>query len=240
MTVATLSLHHGKVNALTPEVIAGLDRSLTDLEADAAVRAVVLTGEGSFFSFGFDIPLFLSYSRERFSEFLRDFTAFYTRLFLFPKPVVAAVNGHAIAGGCMLALACDERVMAAGRARIGLNEIEFGSTIFAGSAEMLRFATGEARATRTLYSGGMFVAEEALALGLVDEVTAADEVMPRALARAEVLAKKSSAAFASMKQLLREPVGRFMREREAASIREFVDIWYSEETWANLQKITIR
>lgn len=148
-----------------------------------------------------------------------------------PKPVVAAIGGHAIAGGCMLALACDYRVMAPGKARISLNEITFGASIFAISAEQLRFAVGSHNA---LISGSMHDADEALTLGLID--SASEDFMTPA----RELAAKPPAAYASMKSLLRKPIVDEYSRREMQSIREFVEIWYSPETWANLQGITIR
>lgn len=169
--IGTLVLKRGKINALNEVVVEELQVALTGLERDAAVKAVILTGHSKFFSFGFDIPQFLPYSREDFSDYLVKFTDLYTYMFLYPKPVVAALNGHAIAGGCMLALACDRRVMVTGKAKISLNEISFGSSIFAGSTEMLRFCVGGRNATQILYSGAMYSAEEAQGLGLIDKVT---------------------------------------------------------------------
>ena len=160
-------------------------------------------------------------------------------MFLYPKPLVAALNGHAIAGGCMLALACDGRVMAAGKAKIALNEITFGSTIFAGSTEMLRFWVGSAAATKILCSGAMFPAEEAQRLGLVDEVQPEAAVLDRARQVASDLASRSASAFASIKSLLRRPAVEEMRRREQESLREFVEIWYSAATRERLREIRI-
>src|SRR6185503_3992101 len=105
--ISTLVLNRGKVNALNGSVVDQLREHLGLLEGDPDVRAIILTGFGKFFSFGFDIPEFLSFSKEQFVAYLKNFTNLYTYLFLYPKPVVAALNGHAIAAGCMLALACD-------------------------------------------------------------------------------------------------------------------------------------
>jgi len=238
--IATLTLSRGKVNALNGDVVDQLRHQLEVLEADRDVRAIVLTGSGGFFSFGFDIPEFRSQTAESFSRYVSAFTDLYKYLFRHPKPVVAALNGHTIAGGCMLALACDRRVMVSGKAKISLNEISFGSTVFAGSTEMLRFWIGGANAAEVLYSGAMYSAEEARALGLVHQVTTDDDLLPSATRSASGLAAKAAPAFASIKALLRTPVVDEMTRREGASIREFVDIWYSEATRANLDKITIR
>jgi len=237
--IATVILSRGKVNALNGMVVDELRACLKALEVDRGLKALVLTGHGKFFSFGFDIPEFLSFTKEEFTNYLINFTDLYTYLFLYPKPVVAALNGHTIAGGCMLALACDYRVMVTGRGRISLNEIAFGSSVFAGSTEMLRFWIGSANATQVLFSGAMYSAEEAKSLGLVQEVVVEDNLMVQARRIALDLASKYSLAFASIKSLLRKPITEEMMQRERTSIREFVDIWYSKPTWANLQDIKI-
>ena len=198
----------------------------------------MLTGHGKFFSFGFDIPEFLPYSKEDFTAFLTRFAAFYRDLFIFAKPVIAALNGHAIAGGCMVALACDRAIMAEG-SKISLDEIGFGSSVFAGSVGLLQFRTGP-RAADVLYSGAMYSPVEAQGIGLIDEVVATDALRDRAREIATELGSRRAAAFASLKSLLRKPVADAMAIREATSIREFVDIWYSEPTWTNLRSITIR
>lgn len=237
--VAVLKLRRGKVNALNGTVIDQLRGALKALEGDLEATSVVLTGTGKFFSFGFDIPEFLSFTKEQFTQYLINFTDLYTYLFLYPKPVVAALNGHTIAGGCMLSLACDCRVMVAGKAKISLNEISFGSSVFAGSTEMVRFWVGSANATKILISGSMYSAEEARSIGLVDEVVTEHDLMEVAFNMASVLASKSPPAFASMKYLLRRDAVEQMTRHEEESIQEFVNIWYSEETWSNLQNIRI-
>ncbi|MGD9037280.1 MAG: enoyl-CoA hydratase/isomerase family protein, partial [Syntrophobacterales bacterium] len=127
--IAIVSLQRGKVNALNEPMVEKLQNSLQELEKDENITSVILTGSGKFFSFGFDVPEFLNYSKSDFIRFLEKFTNFYTYLFLFPKPIVAALNGHTIAGGCMLATACDFRLMVTGKARISLNEITFGAPV---------------------------------------------------------------------------------------------------------------
>ncbi len=239
-SVATLTLSRGKVNALNESAIEQLNSSLIELENDEIVKAVILTGQGNFFSFGFDIPEFLGYSKDSFIRFLTKFTDLYTYLFLFPKPVVAALNGHTMAGGCMLATACDYRIMVSGKAKIALNEIGFGSTVLAGSVEMLKHCVGGKNAQTVLYGGSLFSADEASLLGLVDKVSSRDTLMEEAGKVAQDLAGKDSAAFKSIKNMLRKPVAEEMARKEKEIIREFIDIWYSEKTWDNLKKITIR
>jgi 3,2-trans-enoyl-CoA isomerase len=237
--IATAIIKRGKVNALSAKLVDELRSTLQEVEEDSSVRAVLLTGEGKFFSFGFDIPTFLTFSQDAFEVFLTMFTELYGYLFLYPKPVIAALNGHTIAGGCMLALACDYRLMTIGRAKISLNEITFGASLFAGSVEMLRACVGLRNAEKILFSGDMFVAEEALRFGFVDQIVPYDRLIEEARIVALDYANKDATAFRSIKQLLRKPVWEVMKAREKASIHEFADIWYSESTWKKLEQIEI-
>ena len=238
--VATLTLTRGKVNAINPELVGALERRLDEIESDDQVHAVVLTGRGSFFSFGWDVPELISYEREAFAAFVARFAQLYRRLFAFPKPVVAAINGHAPAGGCMLALGCDVRIMSSTSARIGLNEITFAAGLPAGSIEMLRFWIGSARATRVVVTGALFAGTEALELGLVDRLMPPNDVLAAAQAEAAILAAKAQPAYAMTKRFLRQGAIDDMEAREAISIAQFVPVWYSPETREELKRIVIR
>jgi enoyl-CoA hydratase/carnithine racemase len=238
--IATMVLNRPKVNALNEAVVEELEECFQKLADDSNVKAVILTGEGSFFSFGLDVPEFLSYSKDSFIKFLTKFTDLYRYIFTFPKPVVAALNGHTIAGGCMIAIACDYRLMVSGKARISLNELTFGSTVFAGSVEMLRFLIGGRNAESALYTGAMYSAEEAKELGLIHEVVSKENLCDSAQRIAGDFTKRDSRAFGSMKTLIRKQAEEEMKRRERDSIIEFADIWYSEGTWKNLRNIKIR
>jgi 3,2-trans-enoyl-CoA isomerase len=238
--VATVSLHRGKVNAFTEEVVAELRESLRELGTETDVRALIVTGRGKFFSFGFDVPYFMNHTRDAFTAFLKGFAALYTDLFLFPKPVVAALNGHTVAGGCMLATACDRRLMVRGKAKISLNEVTFGSSVLAGSVEMLKACVGDRNAQTILCTGAMFSAEEAYQMGLVDEVTSEEDLLEKARIAAKDLARGDAQAFATIKKLLRQSRAETMKQKEEPSIHEFVEIWYSPSTREQIRNIVIR
>jgi len=237
--IATITLNRGKVNALSEELIEQLKNQFEILENDDSIRAIILTGQGKFFSFGFDIPGFLNHSKDEFRVFINKFTDLYTYMFLYPKPIVAAINGHAIAGGCMLATTCDYRIMTTGKAKISLNEIAFGSTVFAGSVELLKFCVGQRNAERILMTGSMFSAEEGEKLGLIDKISSEENVMAEAASVASSLGQREPKVFRSVKHLLRAPIAEKMIQREKKSIETFLDIWYSEPTRSNLAKIKI-
>jgi 3,2-trans-enoyl-CoA isomerase len=140
----------------------------------------------------------------------------------------------------MIATASDFRLMVTGKAKISLNELNFGSSVFTGNVAMLKHCLGSANSEQVLYSGKMYSAEEALELGLIDRVTSGEDLAHKAFKAAKDLALKDTTAFKSIKNLLLGPVAEEMLKREGHSIREFVDIWYSENTWKNLQLIKIR
>ena len=233
--ITTVRLNRGKVNALNESVVDELTACFREITEDRDTKTVILTGTGKFFTFGFDIPEFMGYGREDFLRYLTKFTDFYHDLFLFPKPVVAALNGHTIAGGCMIAIACDYRIMVSGKARISLNEINFGSSLFAGSIDMIKLWMGQKNAETAAYTGAMYSAEEACRLGLVHQVADEAGLEKDALDIARQFAAKENAPFRSIKRLLRAPVAKDIRSRERDSLIEFVDIWYSEDTWNKLK-----
>jgi enoyl-CoA hydratase len=166
--VLTLRLAHGKASALDVELLDALLR-----EFDAAgedVRAVILTGTASIFCPGVDLFRLTRDGADYVQQFLPLLSRVVRNLFTFPRPVVAAVNGHAIAGGCVIALACDARLMADGSGKIGVPELLVGLPFSAAAMEIVRFAVPREKLQALIYTGRTLSAREALAAGLVDEL----------------------------------------------------------------------
>lgn len=185
-------------NALGTDMLLFLREKL----ADAAGKPVLLTGSGDAFSAGLNLKEVASLDEEKMLEFLRLFEQVMTTLYLYPWPVVAAVNGHAIAGGCVLALGCDHRVMTSNsRAKIGLNESALGVRFPPRTFVMVRRRLSPQHADRLLLGAGLFAPDEALALGLVDEVT--DVPMAAAQSRLATLASYPPDGYAQTKADLR-------------------------------------
>jgi enoyl-CoA hydratase len=183
--VAVVRLARGPVNALDLDLVTAVTATFTEL-AGGPQRAVVLTGSGRAFSAGVDLWRIVeggpAYVRRYVPALIEAFEAVFT----IGKPVVAAVNGHAIAGGCILVSACDHRIMAAGR--IGVPELLVGVPFPPSALEILIHAVGPQRAHRAVLTGATYQPAEALDLGFVDEVTPPDELMAAALAAAGRLA----------------------------------------------------
>lgn len=236
---AVLTLARGKVNAINEALLHDLNAALDRLEADPRVDGVVLTGRGKFFSFGFDVPELLGMPREELRFFLTRFTSTLRRLFVFPMPVVAAVNGHATAGGCMLALACDYRVAVDGGLKIGLNEIDLGVSVFRGSLEMLRYWVGTRNAELILNEGTLYGVAEAARIGMIDKVVAPGELMDVAASKAMEWGRKPKVAYRALKQLMRGSVMDTILADEEAIIDALMETWYSDDAQSTLRRLQI-
>ena len=171
--LALVRLTSGKANALNPRSLAAVERALDDA-AGGGARGVILTGYERFFSAGLDLVTLYGLERDAMDGFMARFDAVMLRVFAFPRPVVAAIGGHAVAGGAVLALACDARVMGATAGRIGLNEIRLGVPFPASALEIVRHAVPARSVESVLYEGELFDPRAALERGLVTEVTEGD------------------------------------------------------------------
>jgi enoyl-CoA hydratase len=209
--VAILRMVHGKANAMDIEFVRGLNVQVETVQHSDA-RALVITGQGKMFSAGVDLVRIVDGGADYVREFLPAMNHAFETLFAFPKPLVAAVNGHAIAGGCVLTCCADYRLMAREPGRIGIPEVLVGVPFPVVPLEILRFATPRQHLQALIYRGLTLPADEALRYGLVDFVADPDRLLDEAIAVAEQMAGVAFEAFHLTKRLLREPVLRAMRE----------------------------
>lgn len=168
--LAIITLDRGKSNALNAEMITELNDMLKNISADQNIAGVIITGKEHFFSAGLDLIELYNYGEEEVKSFWNLFLDFVATLTSFKKPLVAAVNGHSPAGGCVIALACDYRIMSEGKYIIGLNEVPVGIIVPNSIFQLYAFWIGQAHASRSLLEGKLFSPEEALQIGLIDEV----------------------------------------------------------------------
>lgn len=229
-----LRLAHGKVSALDAELCAALVKEIHDIAAESP-RALVITGTGSAFSAGVDLFRVLEGGADYLSRFLPLMKDLFHALLTFPKPAVAAVNGHAIAGGCIMAATCDHRIMAKGTGRIGVPELAVGVPFPALPFEIVGARVPPNHFRQLVYSGRTVLAADALALGLVDEVAEPDVVLERATERAIALAQIPARTFALTKRTFVGPV--LDRVRAAAVLTADVqDAWASPEVQARIRE----
>ncbi|NJP88451.1 enoyl-CoA hydratase/isomerase family protein [Nonomuraea sp. FMUSA5-5] len=222
--IAVLTLAHGPVNALDLELLTAVPEVLATV---AGARAVVLTGRGRAFSAGVDLKRIVEGGPEYVERFLPALSAAALALFEHPRPVVAAVNGHALAGGCVLAAACDARLMSGGT--IGLTELAAGVPFPTVPLEIMRHAAGPALEAMVLGAGRLDPGR-AVAIGLVHEVVEPDRLLAEALRRAEALCAAPPDVYAFAKRQLRAPALERVRAARDRDDPEVLAMWSSERT----------
>jgi enoyl-CoA hydratase/carnithine racemase len=229
--VRVLALDRPPANALDEAVLADLEAALDAARDDAAVRALVLAGSGAFFSGGFDltVPRRDARGTERLRRLYRDS---HVKLLAFPKPTVAMLAGHAIAGGLVLVLACDYRLGAQGDYKIGLNEVAIGASFPRVALEIVRLRLPHARAAELLLGAALYPASQATRLGVVDELLPADGIEATVLRRAARMGAFPREAYAHTKAaLVEDAVARVMHESPDAEARGAA-VWVTDESRA--------
>lgn len=204
--IRTLRLAHGKASALDLDLCAALQREFEEAAVSDDVQAVVLTGSGSIFSAGVDLVRLVDEGAAYVNRFLPMLETMLRSVFELPKPLVGAINGHAIAGGAILALSCDYRIMSGGR--IGIPEILVGVPFPPLAFEIVRFAIPPQHLQPVIYLGTAVDAARAREMGLVDETVDAAALEARAGDVARQLASVSPTTFRETKRRMREAVVR--------------------------------
>ena len=233
VTVATLD--HGKVNAFDSDLMKAWISELDRLE-QSDTKALVLTGGGKVFSAGVDLRRLTEEGRDYVEMFLPLMSEAFLRTFTFSRPVVAAVNGHAIAGGCMLACACDYRVMSEGSGRIGTPELAVGVPFPSIAVEILRLMIPNHLLQTVIYRGVTCTPGDALTHGFVDEISPPDVLVERAIKMAVRLGSLPAASFALTKRLIREPSRERVVQYMQSIDKEILDAWMSPTVQAAIQR----
>ncbi len=228
--VAVLKLNRGVTNALNLRLVNQLAENLQEVRDNSDLCSLVLGGSNDkFFSIGFDIPELFELSRKEFRVFYQAFNRVCMDLYTLPKPTIAALTGHAIAGGCILALCCDYRFIAEGRRLMGLNEVKLGIPVPYPGDCLLRHLVGPRNAREIMGCGEFYHPEDSLQLGMVDQVLLLEQVLPRAIEKAELLGALPQKAFAMIKrnrvEVVKAQVQRHLSKREQI----FIDCWFSDE-----------
>jgi enoyl-CoA hydratase len=230
--LAVLTIDRPPVNAIDLQVLRDADQALQRLAMRGETRALVVTGAGRAFSAGLDLKRVPAYSRDEQREVMQTLNRVVTRLYGLPMPTVAAVNGHAIAGGLVLVLACDYRVCTAAPCRIGLTEARAGIPFPVAPMAVVKAELAPEVARRMTLVAQNTDPEQALRYGVVDELQPPAEVMARASARARELGAIAATAYAQIKRQLRGAVLDHLEPSVAAGRDPLLDSWLSDETAA--------
>ena len=227
--VAVVRFEHGKVNALDLELLHTITATMNEL---SSAGAIVLTGAGRAFSAGVDLRRIADGGVPYAEEFLPALSEAFLAVFDCPRPVVAAINGHALAGGCIIAAASDVRLMS--RGTIGLTELLVGVQFPTVPLEIARYAFGP-RAARLALTAGTYDADTALRLGLVDEVVSPDELLPAAIEQAQKLAAYPAHVYAATKEQLHRDARRRIDDRRVADDKAATEVWTDGATLGNIK-----
>lgn len=234
--VAVVKLSRDVTNAIDLHLIREISDCLAAKRGDESISGCVLTSANEkFFSIGFDIPALIPLRKKDFGEFYRAFNRLCVELYSFPKPVVAAITGHAVAGGCILTLCCDYRFISDGKKLMGLNEIKLGVPLPYPADCILRQIVDDRSVRKVLDTGDFFLPEETLSMGLVDGVMPLDKVLPASIDKVKSIASLSLAAFCAIKHNRTEMVLTQIRSSLAEKERIFIEMWDSPATREKLK-----
>jgi enoyl-CoA hydratase len=237
--LAILRMQAGKANAMNPEMVRRLATLCDEVQASDA-RALVITGDGRSFSAGLALPQLIDLDRATMRGFMAEFKHTMLRVFQLPMPVIAAVDGHAIAGGCVLACQCDVRIAADRSLKIGVNEVQLGIGLPAIVVATLRLMLPPSSLVPIAFAGGLFEPREALRLGLLDELVAPEQLLARACERARELATIPTAAYAQVKLGFRAPTVAAIERTHDPLGEQWLDTWFSAEAQGRLRTIIER
>ncbi len=237
--IIELSLNRPPVNALNPELVQELDNAIARAVDDGA-RALVLSGRPGLFSAGLDVPELLTLDERGMREFWASFFGLLARVARSPIPIVAALTGHSPAGGTVIALFCDYRIQAQGDFQLGLNEVQVGLVVPPVIHQALIRLIGVYPAERHLVAGQMIPADDALAIGLVDELAAPDQVVAEALAWCRRHISLPAHAMDATRKLCRADLAARFDDIENLDTDSFVKGWFAEPTQATLRALVER
>ncbi|MEZ5036025.1 MAG: enoyl-CoA hydratase/isomerase family protein [Chitinophagales bacterium] len=225
---AILQMDRGKSNPINQQFVDEFIEALNQLLLDEKVLGIVITGKENFFSAGLDIPELYSYDEAQFDVFWKKFLQMILQLSKFNKPMVAAITGHAPAGGCIIANGCDYRVMADGNYKIGLNEIPVGIVVPKGVYAQYSMWIGTRNAYQYLMEGKLYSPKHAQEIGLIDEVVPLENVLERAEAKLKQYLQYEQSGWRLTKTQLRQSVVDTMESLTDKEMIMFQKQWWSE------------
>lgn len=235
--VAVLSLNRGRSNAINTEMVNELHQMIRNIENDDSIAGLIITGQDSFFSAGLDLIELFDYDEETIKSFWVDFLDLITSLVSFRKPMIAAISGHSPAGGCVLALCCDYRIMAEGKFRIGLNEVPVGIIVPENIFHLYSFWLGQANAYRFLLEGKLMKPEEALSFGLIDEVVNPESILHAAERKMQTYIRLERNTWQQSKINMRQELLKKVSRDPSEMLEPMLAQWWSPSTRSILKTI---
>lgn len=235
--VSHISLDRGKSNAINQQMLEELSEAIVEAQRDPAIEGIILHGKEGFFSAGLDLVALYEYNEEETRLFWQTFIQLVHTFADFDKPAVASISGHSPAGGCILALCCDYRVMAEGDYIIGLNEVAVGIVVPTGIFHLYSFWLGQATAYRFLLEGRLLKPEEAQKSGLVDEVVPARSIRTAAQRQFKKYAQYERNTWQQSKRNMRKALIDHLAANSEQAVEAVLKRWWSPANRAILKTI---
>lgn len=225
-----LTFDRGKSNPMNLQMFEELIDILKELKEDESTLGVIITGKENFFSAGLDLPEIMTYDRDKTRYFWKAFMDVIAELVAFPKPLISAITGHSPAGGCIVAIACDYRIMAGGNYKIGLNEIPVGIVVPQHIFELYAFWLGRHRAYQFLMEGRLMNPQQASDAGLIDVVVPAEQVLESAERKMQQYLKFDQTTWKKSKANLRKDIIYAVTHYDENLLDEVIEHWFSPNT----------
>jgi len=235
--IANLFLDRGKSNAMDSVLLQELNTSIEELKLNPAIEGVIIHGKEGFFSAGLDLIALYEYNEAEIKSFWSLFLKTTQELASFPKPIIAAISGHSPAGGCVIALCCDYRIMADGKFIIGLNEIPVGLIVPESIFHLYSFWLGKGNAYRFLLEGKLLSPQEALQVGLVDEVVPPNTIQTAALRKIKSVTQFEKETWQSCKLNFRKELIANLSIHQEETIEKILAQWWKPSTRSILRTI---
>ena len=231
-----VTLNRGKVNAINHEMVKELRQTFRELQDDPEVKGVILTGQPHYFSAGLDLIELIRYNQSQINDFFGEFGTLYQELVRFPKPLISAISGHAPAGGCVLAVTCDNRYMANGdQYVIGLNEVAVNIQISQDLVDAYAFWMGEGLANRYILEGKLLSGQEAVSAGLIDTLLPLEQVLGHAELKMQQYMKADQEIWINTKKKLRKHWLDKLDKDAGNSLKEAASLWWKPEIRAKME-----
>lgn len=235
--IAICSLNRGVTNALNANMIQSIHKEFDEIEKNPNIHGVIIRSSNSkFYSIGLDIPELFPLSSEEFTNFYQDFSQLCVKILTLPKPVFTVISGHAIAGGCILALACDYRYAKEGNLKMGLNEIKLGVPVPYIAECILKDLIGIQKTRFVCETGEFFSPEELQKIGLIDKVFPENTLFENAINNINTIVSHPIGAYSKIKEIRNEQILERFEKNYQKSTEEFVELWYSPVTRGRLQE----
>ena len=235
--IGIISIDRPPVNAINPELVSSLSHSLDSFKSDDRINGVVLQGRDGIFSAGLDITHLFPKNREYIDSFWKDFSTLLLNMFSFPKPLYSSISGHCPAGGTVMVIMSDYRIMSKGKYVIGLNEVDVGLTVPYGIGMVFQYVVGNRNAEELLLKAKLISPDEALRVGLVDELCPPETLLDTTLERIAVASDLYSPQQTKTKQILREQTLNIVQQNFDRDAQLILDSWFSKSGQQRLENL---